>query len=74
MYNSNGDEKSNDIGLLELDHKIDIHDTHTLMFQIFTKQIEPFVVDFDEMQDYLDITYKSVHFDINSHFHEGEST
>jgi hypothetical protein len=32
MYNSNGDEKSNNMGLLELDHKIDIHDTHTMMF------------------------------------------
>jgi hypothetical protein len=32
MKNYDGDEKSNDIGLLNLDEPVDIHETHTMMF------------------------------------------
>ena len=33
--------------------------------------MEPFDVDFDEMHDYLDISYKSIHYYGNSHIHDG---
>lgn len=74
MVTYNGDEKSNDIGLLNLVEPVDIHETHTLIFQIFTKQIDPYIIDFEEMQDYLDISYKSIHYDFDAHLHEGEVT